>query len=190
MEDQIILEYFFERNEAALEETKAKYGARMFKIAFNIIQNKEDSEECVSDALYKAWEAIPPTYPDMLGAYMAKIVRNVALHKWEAGRAAKRGGGEKNVLLSELEIELGDCVGAAQSQPERKYEAKQITLAINAWLSKADKTTKAVFVLRYFHGESIREVSERFKISESKVKSILFRARKKLNANLIKEGAI
>jgi RNA polymerase sigma-70 factor (ECF subfamily) len=190
MEDNRILEYFFERNEAALSETKTKYGARLFKIAFNIMKNKEDAEECVSDTLFKAWEAIPPTYPGMLGAYLAKIVRNVSLHKWEAERAAKRGGGETNLLLGELETELGDCVPTAASQPEKTLEAKQIQLAINSWLSKVDKTTKTVFVLRYFHGESIREVAERFKISESKVKSILFRARKKLSTHMAKEGAL
>jgi len=191
LDDQKILELFFERNETALAEVKNKYGGRFFKTALNILQSREDAEECVNDALFKSWEAIPPMYPDRLGAYIVKIVRNLALHKWEAKRAAKRGGGEVSVLMSELEGEMEECIPAGKAtEPEEKYEAGLITQALNTWLSTLDKNTKAVFVLRYFHGESIRDISEKFKISESKVKSVLFRARKKLNAFLVSEDVL
>lgn len=186
MDDQKILELFFERNETAIVEAKGKYGGRLFKTALNILKNKEDAEECVNDALFKAWKSIPPVYPDMLGAFLAKIVRNTALHKWQANRAAKRGGGEVNLLLSEFK----ECILSTtpQNEPEGKLVANLVTSTINTWLATLEKTSKAVFILRYFHGESIRDISERFKISESKVKSTLFRARKKLGATLEKEG--
>lgn len=187
MDDQKILELFFERNEHAISETKSKYGGRLFKTALNILQSKEDAEECVNDALFKAWGAIPPAYPEILGAYIAKITRNEALHRWEKKRAAKRGGGEVNLLLDEL----ADCVPAsADTRPEKKFEAKLVTASLNSWLGTLETSTKAVFVLRYFHGENIREISERFKISESNVKSTLFRARKKLKAHLKQEEVL
>ena len=191
LEDANILEYFFERDEAAIVETRQKYGGRLYKTALNILHSKEDAEECVSDALFKTWRAIPPAKPEHLGAYVAKITRNAALHKYEHSHAAKRGGGEVSVLLSELEASVGNPPeGARNLRPEEKFEAKQVTIAINNWLATTDKVVKAVFVLRYFHGESIADIQNRYKISESKVKSILFRARKKLNLHLQKEGVL
>lgn len=183
MEDEAIIELFYERKETAIDETKGKYGRRLYRIARNILQSNEDAEECVNDALLKAWEAIPPSRPEKFGAYMAKITRNLAINKWEAKSAAKRGGGEVNLLLSELE----DCIASAANL-EETYEASLVTEAINSFLGASEKAARLAFVLRYFHGESILSISQNFQMSESKVKSMLFRMRKKLKLQLEKEG--
>jgi len=187
LEDHEILDLFFERREEALRETQTKYGQRLFRTAVNILRNSQDAEECVSDTLHRAWEAIPPSRPLMLGAFLAKIARNLSINKWKAGTAACRGGGEVALLLSELE----DCVPAARSGiPEEVYESQLVTLAINSCLGSMEQTVRVAFVLRYFHGESIGDICERFAMSESKVKSLLFRARKKLGEHLQKEGVV
>jgi len=183
MDDHMILDLFLKRQESAIVETKRKYGQRLYRTAMNILHSNEDAEECVSDTLFKAWETIPPTQPVYFGAYLAKITRNLSINRWEAKGASKRGGGEVDVLLDELK----ECV-SAPGGPEEAYEAALVTEAINTFLSTVDQTARVAFVLRYFHGESIRTISERFQVSESKVKSILFRARKKLGAYLEKEG--
>ena len=183
MEDLEILDLYFNRDEAAITETRAKYGLRLYKVAINILRVHEDAEECVSDTLLKAWEAIPPVKPERFGAYLAKIARNLSINKCQAKGAARRGGGEIALLLSELT----DCI-PAKGGPEAEYESARVQEAINAGLATLDKTARAAFVLRYFHGESVRGVCQRFNMSESKVKSILFRARKKLGAFLEKEG--
>ncbi|MCL2386862.1 MAG: RNA polymerase sigma factor [Defluviitaleaceae bacterium] len=183
LDDFVIVEMFFRRQESAITESKLKYGNRLFKTSKNILHSNEDAEECVNDTLLKAWEVIPPNRPTMLGAFLAKIVRNLSINKWETKSASKRGGKEPNLLLSELE----DCL-PAKTKTEDQHESAQITQAINAFLNNTDKTARVAFVLRYFHGESIRAVSERFQMSESKVKSILFRTRKKLKTHLEKEG--
>ena len=185
MEDSLILDMFFSRQESAIAETRRKYGNRLFRTSRNIVRSNEDAEECVNDTLLKAWEAIPPTRPAMFGAFLVKITRNLSLNKWEAKNAAKRGGGETNLLLDELE----ECLPSA-STPEKEHEAALVTRAINSFLSNIDKTARVAFVLRYFHGESIRAISDRFQMSESKVKSMLFRTRKKLRAHLEKEGVV
>jgi len=174
---------FFGRQEAAIAETRRKYGKRLFRTSRNILHNNEDAEECVSDTLMKAWEVIPPTRPAMFGAFLVKITRNLSINKWEAKSAAKRGGGEINLLLDELE----ECL-PSEGGPEQEHEAKFVTEAINTFLNGIDKTSRVAFVLRYFHGESIRAISERFQMSESKIKSMLFRTRKKLRTHLEKEG--
>ena len=183
MEDNEILDLYFNRDETAITETRGKYGLRMLKVSINILRAKEDAEECVNDTLLKAWEAIPPTRPERLGAFLAKIARNLSINKWQARGAARRGGGEANLILSEL----GDCI-PAPGGPEQEYESARVKEAINSCLATMDKAMRAAFVLRYFHGESIRGVCQRFGISESKAKSVLFRARKKLGSYLEKEG--
>ena len=187
LEDSAILDLFFERREEALDETKRKYGQRLYRSARNILRNDQDAEECVNDTLLKAWGAIPPNRPLLFGAFLAKIARNLAINKWKVEGAARRGGGEVALLLGELE----DCVPAGKSgMPEAAYESQLVTEAINHCLGSMDQTTRAAFVLRYFHGESIRGICERFQMSESKVKSLLFRARKKLGAHLEREGVV
>jgi len=183
LEDQEILDLYLNRNESAIAETRAKYGLRLYKVAINILHVHEDAEECVSDTLLKTWEAIPPARPEYFGAYLAKITRNLSINKWQAKGAARRGGGETSLLLSELE----DCI-PARGGPEAEYESSRVQSAINDGLATMDTTARTAFILRYFHGESIRDVCDRFNMSESKVKSILFRARKKLGAFLEKEG--
>jgi len=187
LEDDKILDLYFERREEALDETKRKYGQRLFRSAMHILQNDQDAEECVNDTLLKAWRAIPPSRPVMFGAFLAKIARNLSINRWRAEGAARRGGGEIELLLGELQ----DCVPASETgTPEAVYESQLVTEAINRCLGSMDQTARVAFVLRYFHGESIRDICERFHMSESKVKSLLFRARKKLGAHLEKEGVV
>ena len=183
MEDEKIIELFFMRHESAITETKLKYGKRLFHTANNILHNIEDAEEVVSDALFKLWEVVPPHRPVTLGAFIAKIVRNMAINKWEARSAAKRGSGEMPIMLSELEQEI-----PSKYTPEKEHEGHLVTEAINKCLELMDKKARIAFVLRYFHGESIKNICTRFDMGESRVKSILFRARKKLKKYLEKEG--
>ena len=185
IEDSMILDMFFERQEAAIDQTRLKYGRRMQRTSTNILHNNEDAEECVSDTLLKAWEVIPPTRPLMLGAFLVKIVRNLSLNKWQAKGAAKRGGGEVSLLLSELE----ECIPAPRGVGDQ-FEASLVTEAINSFLGGLDVPARVVFVLRYFHGESIHAIGDRFKMSDSKVKSMLHRTRKKLGIHLEKEGVM
>ena len=186
MDDHRILDLFFGRQESAIDETKRKYGQRLHRTAMNILHSNEDAEECVNDTLFQAWEAIPPSRPTSFGAYLAKIARNLSLNKWAAGRTDKRGGGEMSLLLDELE----ECLPAPGGGPEQVHEAALLQDTINACLYTVETTARVTFVLRYFHGESIREISDRFQMSESKVKSMLFRTRKKLRAHLEKEGVV
>lgn len=183
MEDNQIIDLFFERDEAGLTESRRKYGLRLHKAAMNILHNREDAEECVNDTMMRAWYAIPPARPMHFGAFLAKTVRNLSINKWKARGAAKRGGGEAGLLFSELEESIPSPVGT-----EGAYEAQQVTQAINAFLGGLEQSARVAFVLRYFYGDSIRDISEHFQMSESKIKSMLFRTRNRLKLHLEKEG--
>lgn len=187
LEDQEILDLYFSREEIAIEKTRQKYGARLFFTAQNILQNREDAEECVSDTMLKAWENIPPQRPNMFGAFLVKITRNLSLNRWKANTAERRGGGTVDLLLSELE----DCIPEEKGrQPEQAQEARFIEECIHKCLEELDPTARMAFIMRYFHGESIEEICRRFSFSESKAKSMLFRTRKKLKEHLEKQGVV
>lgn len=79
IEDEKIVELFFERSEQAIQELGNKYGKVCRKLSYNIVNNMQDAEECVNDAYLGAWNAIPPEKPDPLLTYLCKIVRNISL---------------------------------------------------------------------------------------------------------------
>ena len=185
MEDKEILDLYFSREEIAIEKTRQKFGTRLFFTAQNILNSREDAEECLNDTLLKAWENIPPQRPAMFGAFLVKITRNLALNRYKASHTQRRGGDTVELLLSELE----DCIPAqASGSPEMVQEAQHIQESINKCLEELEQTARIAFIMRYFHGESIETIATRFAYSESKTKSMLFRTRKKLKEHLEKEG--
>ncbi len=188
MEDSRIVELYFERNEQAIAESDAKYGRMCMQIALNILNNGQDAEECVNDTYLRAWNAIPPDRPIKLGAYLSKITRHLSLDRYKASHAAKRGSGVFVVSLDEL----NECVPAGSmgfgSGFDDELEARRIGECINRFLKKSRAEIRDVFICRYFFGESISEIARRFGLSESKIKSMLYRTREKLRRALESEG--
>lgn len=183
MNDEQIIELYMERSEKAVSETYEKYSAYCNTISFNILQNSEDAEECVNDTFQKAWESIPPDRPNNLKAFLGKIARNISLNKLKYNHTKKRGSGQVDLLLSELE----ECVSDKFSVESEIYN-KELSHTINRFLAGLPTDKRRVFVSRYWYMRSIKEISEQYSISEGKVKSILFRIRKQLKSYLEKEG--
>lgn len=178
-----IINLFFRRDETAIAALKQKYGRRIYKTAHNIVKDEADAEECVNDALLKTWNIIPPERPTMLGAFVAKITRNLALNIYKAKRVQKRGGAEMDLILGELQDTIPDAFDL-----EATLDSDAIIKAINSYLFTLDREVRIAFVLRYFHGEPITEISKYLNLSESDIKSKLFRVRKKLALHLEEEG--
>jgi len=182
LEDSKIIKLFFRRSEDAIKETDVKYGKLCRYIAGNVLNNLQDIEECVNDAYLGVWNVIPPQKPAVFSSFLGKIVRNQALKKFEYISADKRNP-EAVCSLSELE----DCVSGNNS-PENELESKRIEAAINAFLWEQDRDKRIIFVRRYWHFESIAEISKHFGYSESKVTSTLYQTRQKLKLFLESEG--
>jgi len=185
IEDNNILELFWAKDESAIEISRKKYGRSLHKVAYNILVDNQDAEEVVSDTLHRTWEAIPPKRPEFFGAYLFKIARNLSLKRWRAAGAAKRGGSQTDLLLSEL----GDAIPLHETVEDR-FEYSETVKAINDCLRGMGATNRVVFVRRYFFGDSISDLCNQFSFSESKIKSILYRARLNLRGHLEKEGVI
>ena len=182
MEDNQIIELYWQKNADAISETARKYGAYCFAIAENILHNTEDSEECVNDTWLHAWNVIPPQRPNALRIFLAKITRNLAFNRFNARNAEKRGGGELALVLDEL----GECLGGADT--EAAYEAKELRQCIRRFVRSLPEREGNVLVRRYFFADSVADIAKRYGLSENNVMVILSRTRKKLKAHLLKEG--
>lgn len=183
MTDEKILQLFFLRNEDAIKEIDKKYGSYCFKIANNILNNREDAHECVNDAWLKAWESIPPIHPLHLDLFLAKIVRNLSINKYKSKLTHKRGKGEIALVLDELE----ECI-AGHSDVETTFTANELNATINNFVRDLPEREGNIFIRRYFYSESIKNIAKRYHISENNIRVILNRTRNKLKIKLQKEG--
>jgi len=182
MDDEKIIELYWQRDEGAISQSESKYGGLCRRVAANILASRQDCEECVSDTWLGAWNAIPPAWPARLGAFFAKITRNLALKRTEYLTAAKR-----NRLMEESLEELGDCVSGLAAAGD-ELEIRQVRLAIESFLDSLTPEKRRIFMWKYWYFESIETISGRTGYSRSKVKSMLMRLRKELRAHLEKEG--
>lgn len=182
MEDGQIIELYWSRDQRAIRETDGKYGKLLHGIAWNLLRSREDSEECVNDTYLRAWEAIPPARPGAFRTWLGQITRNLSLDRWKSRRAEKRGGGAE-VLLGELE----DCVPAGAGT-RRPVEDGELAELLSAFLRRLSREARAMFLRRYWYGESVAEVAEALGCGEGKVKSSLFRSRRALREYLEREG--
>jgi len=183
MNDTEIVSLYWARSERAIAETNVKYGGYCLTIARNILGDAQDADEAAADTWLAAWNSIPPRRPAILRSYLGKLTRNISLKKWRDGRALKRGGGEVLLVLDEL----ADCI-PDHSDTEKEADAKLLTQTINRFLSELKQDERRVFVCRYWYMDSVSDVSKRFGFSESKVKSMLLRLRKRLKSQLEREG--
>lgn len=183
MEDSEILALFQKRNERAIEEAAYAHGGLCRCLALHILGDWQDAEECLSDTLLAAWNTIPPQQPERLASYLARITRNLALKRLRDRQRLKRGGGQAELVFEELD----ECIPSGNSV-EEQIEQKELAKVLERFLRGLPETERRLFLCRYWYFESVKELSLRFGCRESKVKSMLFRTRKKLKNYLNKEG--
>lgn len=183
MNDSEIIELYFARDESAVAQTDLKYGKYCRYIAFNILHNDEDSEECVNDAYLRAWNSIPPKKPENIKTYIGKITRNLSLNKFGKLSSQKRGSGQVPMILDEL----SECIPGNEST-ENAVESTVITEIINRFLDGLPTETRKIFVRRYWYMSSVKEIANDYGFTQGKVTVTLFRTREKLKKALEKEG--
>ncbi len=181
MDDLQIIELYFERDKQAINETDAKYGKLCYRIAFNILNNHEDSDECVNDTYLGVWNAIPPTRPDNFMAFVCRIARNLSLKRLEFITREKRSQAVL-VSLEELEAVLPDERFAPDVSDE------EIGKLISKFLRSQKEEVRNIFIRKYYFFDSVGAIAERYSFTESKVKNMLFHTRNKLKEYLMKEG--
>ena len=184
MEDRVIVDLFWLRDPRAIEASQEKYGRNCQSLAERLLGSFEDGQECVNDALHRAWETIPPQRPDSLRAYLKKIVRKLASDRWRSQTAQRRGG-----ELTAMALELEDCLPAAPSA-EAAAEGREITACVDRWLDGLTRDDRLLFVRRYWYGDPLDELAGRFGGSPNRLAQKLYRLRGGLRRALEKEGVM
>lgn len=185
MEDKRIVELYWERSEAAIVETQKKYGKYCHYIAYNILNSEQDAEECVNDACLKVWNSIPPSRPNVLKSFLGKIVRNIALDRYDRERALKRRGNCDLVFE-----ELSECISDDGSDANEQTDNIVLRDAVNGFLATLPKETRIIFIRRYWYLSPVAHIAGDMGLTNSNVKVILMRTRKKFKAYLEKENVI
>lgn len=175
MQDSEIVELFCSRDEKAISAANEKYGKYCAAVAMNILKNREDSEECVNDALLKAWETIPPENPRNLAGFLAKITKNISINRYNIENAQKRGGGEIPLIYDEL----SECI-PDKSDVERNFEQSELIGAVKEFLKTLPEGKRNLFLLRYWYCLSVSEAANRVGISDNNAAVTLQRTRQKL----------
>ena len=181
MEDERIIELYWSRDEDAIAQTKQSYGARLRGLAYNILHNREDAEESENDTYLKTWESIPPQRPRYFFAFLARICRNLSIHRLSRNTAAKR-----SAEVTAMTEELAACI--PDPGAERRFDEVELGDLLSRFLRTLSPESRAIFIRRYVLAEPVGDIARVTGASESKVHSVLFRARNRLRAYLEKEG--
>ena len=181
MNDDQIIQLYFDRSEQAIKETDTKYGGYCYSIAYNILTNPEDAEESVSDTYLETWKVIPPYRPKYFFAFLASICRHISLNRLDWKQAAKR---KADVVSLTEEMEL--CIPDASH--ERAMRGREIGQLLDTFLESLPRDSRMIFLRRYWYADAIAEIARRYGMTESKVKMQLHRTKEKLRVFLEKEG--
>lgn len=181
--DEQIIDLYFAREERAIAETDKKYCQYLHAVAYNILANDQDAEECLQDTYLRVWNAVPPERPRIFHAFLAKITRNLSLSRFKAARRYKRYVGEVSLSLEEL----GECVSDG-GEFVQQIESAAIAYVINRYLAGIPERRMYVFVSRYFYMLSASQIAKRLSCSTSLVKKELATIRSELRQELEKEG--
>ena len=182
MEDEAIIDLYWQRNELAIEETRTKYGGYCYSIAYHLLHSPQDAEETVSDTYHAAWNAMPPEKPRSLRAWLGKVVRNLSLGRWNREHRLRRSAG-----VTELLGELEDCLPAPDTA-ERALEAGELRETLDRWLASLSRVDRILFVRRYWYGVPLNVLAMERNLSPAQLAQKMLRLRQSLRKALEKEG--
>ena len=180
--DEAIVELYWQRNEKAIEETDRKYGKYLFTIAYNIVHNHLDCEECVNDTYLGTWNRIPPSKPSVFQVFLSRITRNIAIDRFRKNTARKQVPSEMLLSLDELD----ECV--TSSSVENEQEIVEISRVLNTFLRGLTARREFIFVCRYYYSDSIVHIAKMLDVSEKTVQRALSEMRRELKEKLEGEG--
>ncbi|MBP3683740.1 MAG: sigma-70 family RNA polymerase sigma factor [Oscillospiraceae bacterium] len=181
MDDAGIIALFFQRNEQAVKETDTAYGRKLYLLSHNILGNREDAEESVSDTYMETWKTIPPKRPKYFYAFLAAICRHISFNRLDWRLAAKR-----NAEVIALTQEMESCI--PDTRQDAELDRRELRRILEAFLESLPRESRLIFLRRYLYVDTVAEIAQRYGISESKVKTQLHRTRAKLHSYLTKEG--
>ena len=181
--DEDIGALYFDINESAIDETDKKYGKYLYTIAYNIIHDSMDCEECLDDTYISTWNRIPPTRPKILKVFLSKIMRDVAVDRYRKDSAKKRVPSELTVSLEEI----SECFSFTSSA-EEEFLVRQVSIVLNGYLRTLDKRKLCIFICRYYYADSVKDIAKMFRVSETTVFRDLAAVREGIKEKLLEMG--
>ena len=183
MSDEQIVELYWQRNEQAIKQTDIKYKSFLLSLAYNIVHDTRDSEECLSDTYIGAWSSIPPARPTSLKAFLATIMRRTAIDCYKARKRQKRVASELTVSLSEVEDFISD-----DDDMHSETDAKELGRVISDFVRSLSDRRMYIFMSRYYFARPIKEIARLLECSESTVNKEIATIKCDLKEKLEKEG--
>ena len=181
--DEKIIDLYWNREEQAISETDKKYGRYLYTIAYNIVHDNLDCEECLNDTYLGTWNRIPPQRPNAFQIFLSKIMRNIAIDRYRKKRAAKNIPSELMVSLSEID----ECMDNAPSV-EEEYAIREMIKILNNYLRSSDENDEFMFVCRYYYSDCLADIAKMLGVSEKTVYRALLRMRSELRKKFEEEG--
>ena len=184
IDDEKIITLFFERDQQGIRELDIKYGKICHNLSYNIVNSRQDAEECVNDAYLGAWNAIPPTRPKPLLSYIVKIVRNISLKSYWKEEAAKRNS-SYTIAMQEID----GCI-ADKKTVDDEVEARELACIIEEFLDTLTAENRVIFMRRYWFADSYKDIAEFVGLSEKNISVRLTRIREKMKQYLIEREVL
>ena len=181
--DAEIVELYWQRDEYAIAATDAKYKKHLMAVAYNIVHDSQDCEECLNDTYVGAWNAIPPAKPTALRAFLTTIMRRIAINRYYSNQKATRVPSEMTVALSEIEAFADDCMSV-----EQELDARHIGKVISRYLRTLTNRQRYIFMSRYYAANTVDSIASSLHVSRSTVNKQLALMRKGLQQALESEG--
>lgn len=181
--DETIIDLYWQRDERAIEETDFKYKTYLFSVITNLLGDKSDSEECLSDTYLGAWNAMPPAKPNVLKAFLTTIARRAAIKRYHRNTAKRLIPSEMTVSLSELEEIVSEDGDVASD-----FDAASLGRILSDFVRALPARKQFIFMSRYYVARTIDSIARELGVSRSTVNKELAAIRHDLKEKLESEG--
>ena len=183
--DEQIIEMYWHRDERAIHETDEKYGQFLFRIAYNILHDRLDCEECQNDTYLGVWNAIPPTKPSVFPAFITQIMRRIAINRYEEKTSKKRIPSELTISMDDLNVTL-----QGYESVENVYEAKEVGKVISDYVRGLSERQQYIFIGRYYMADVVESLAEDLNISVPTVYREIDKIKQGLKVYLEENGVL
>ena len=183
LHDEDIIALYWARDEKAIEETDFKYRSYLFSVVYHVLYDRLDCEECLNDTYLGAWNAIPPSRPNVLKAFLTTVARRIAIKRYHSGVRKRVIPSEMTVSLSELE----DFV-SGDEDVDAGFDAERLGLVISDFVRSLSNRRRYIFISRYYIAEPIADIASALGVSRSTVQKELVTIKRVLQEKLESEG--
>lgn len=178
MGEQEIIKLILERDEAGMAALLTHYGPLMRYIIAPILANRQDQEDCLSEAAMRIWERIEQ-FDGQLGSWsgwLTAVTRNAALDR--ARHTVRRG----------CTVEIPVDIPSSEPTPEEVVLRQERREAVTRALEQLSGKERMLFYRKYYYLQSTAQIASELGMTERAVEGKLYRLKNRLRRMLGGEG--